>query len=56
MNGSQSGSQDSPGGTKVFILPFMNMQLLTSREDIWKRHIETSYHQATHRGVSYPSL
>jgi hypothetical protein len=55
MNGSQAGSQDSPGGNKVCSLTFLQLQILTRREDVRKRDLETSYDQANPRGVSYPS-
>jgi len=43
MNGSQSGSQDSPGGSKVCLLPLIDLPLLITRKDVCKGHVETSH-------------
>jgi hypothetical protein len=54
MGGSQQGSQDSPGGNKVWNVCAAYNLNLTICEDLRKRHIKAGYDQTNHRCVGFP--
>jgi hypothetical protein len=56
MGGSQGGSQDSPGGSKVFLPVSQLQETWNDLLDLRQRHVTTCYDQANHRGVSCPSF